>query len=502
MVFSNLTFIYAFLPICLLACRLTRSLKIQNYILLFASLVFYGLGEPVYVFLMIVAAGSAFFFAFKIDEARGTRRQKLFLIISVTVNVSFLFFFKYAPLFIETATALFRLNVSAPRIVLPIGISFYTFQILTYTIDVYFGKTRLQRSPVKFMLYVSMFPQLIAGPIVRYDDVAVQLDKRYVDAERFASGVLRFVCGLAKKVLLADYAGSVADTLLGAAGGSSAYVGVGGAAAASGAFREGLGMAGVAHSVAGLSTLGVWAGLLLFGFQIYFDFSGYSDMAIGLGRMFGFEFMENFRHPYSSKSITEFWRRWHISLGTFFRDYVYIPLGGNRRFQLRNIAIVWVLTGFWHGASWNFVIWGCFFGVLLIAEKYLSKYIRVKIPAPVCWAYCFIAVTVSWCVFYHTDLALVWDSFGAMFTYRPETSLQTMSLIRENAFFMLVCFFAAMPWAGRLYKKALFWIGKKSGRVTAAADSILSFVYSAALLIICSAVRIGSSYSAFLYFRF
>ena len=531
-------FIYAFLPLCILAYWLARSLKAKNYVLLAASMVFYGLGEPLYIFLMLAAAGSAFSFSQLIDRYRGTRTSKVFLVISVAVNVSFLFFFKYMPLFVETASNILRLNIRAPRITLPIGISFYTFQILTYTIDVYRNKTKLQKSPLSFLLYVSMFPQLIAGPIVRYDDVARQLDKRYVDAERLASGIIRFICGLAKKVLLADYAGVIADKLLGAAVAGAAATGaatagagaaagaaatgaaavggaaaaVGGAAAASqgvlGFVREGLGVtAGSLGANAGtfagsISTMGAWCGLLFFAFQIYFDFSGYSDMAIGLGRMFGFEFMENFRYPYGSKSITEFWRRWHMSLGTFFRDYVYIPLGGNRRYQLRNIAIVWVLTGFWHGASWNFVIWGCYFGIILIAEKYLSRIVRVKIPAFISWVYCFSAVIIGWSVFYYTDLGQVRDTLAAMFRYRPELSFQTVGLVKDNLFFLAVCLFASMPWAKQIYERILYWAEGKNGQLTAVADSALSFAYMAVLLFACSAVRVGSSFSPFLYFRF
>jgi len=474
-------------------------------VLLAASLVFYGLGEPVYIFLMLVAAGSAFGFAFLIDGSRGKRRQRVFLFFSVAVNVSFLLFFKYAPLFVDTVSALFRLDIRTPHIILPIGISFYTFQILTYTVDVFFGKTKLQRSPVKFLLYVTMFPQLIAGPIVRYNDVAVQLDKRHIDPGRFASGVIRFTCGLAKKVLLADYAAGIADVLLGASSGGAAYAGVENAAAVAGVaggIREGLGMTGVTLGVGGMSTLGAWVGLIMFGFQIYFDFSGYSDMAIGLGRMFGFEFMENFKHPFSSKSITEFWRRWHMSLGTFFRDYVYIPLGGNRRYQLRNIAIVWVLTGLWHGASWNFVLWGSYFGAILIAEKYMIKYFRVKIPAPARWLYCFLAVTISWSIFYYTDLALVGETLRAMFIFRPEADRQIISLILDNLLFILVCFFAAMPWAKQIYNKILYWSEKKNRYAATVTDLVMSLAYSAALLIVSSTVRIASSYSPFIYFKF
>ena len=508
MVFSNIIFIYAFLPLCLLAYRLARSLKAKNYILLVASLVFYGLGEPVYILLMLASAGSAFLFALLIDSRRGAAASRILLAVSVSINLGFLFFFKYAPLFAQTVSQYFRIEIQAPRVTLPIGISFYTFQILTYTIDVYRGKSKIQLSPVKFLLYVSMFPQLIAGPIVRYEDVARQLDKRSVDPERFSAGVVRFICGMAKKVLIADYAGGVAEKLLNT---KATFTGIGNVLSGAGSNLAGAGsnlagagsnLMGAATGVGGISTLCAWFGILFFGFQIYFDFSGYSDMAIGLGRMFGFEFMENFNHPYSSRSVTEFWRRWHISLGTFFRDYVYIPLGGNRRHQLRNIAVVWVLTGFWHGAGWNFVTWGCYFGIILIAEKYVFRRIPIKPPAPVGWLYCFIAVFVGWCIFYFTDLTQAWDTISAMFAYRPEADLRSVDMIKDNLFFLCFCMFAAMPWAKRIYDKVIFWGGGRNGRAAAIADSALTFCYAATLLITCSVVGVISSFSPFLYFRF
>jgi len=505
-VFSDLTFIYAFLPLCLLAYWLSRSIKVKNCVLLAASLLFYALCEPVYIIIMLIAAGSAFGFAFLIDRFRGARASRVFLAVSVAVNISFLFVYKYAPLFVSTAVGLFSLKIPIPRIHLPIGISFYTFQILTYTIDVYRGKSKLQPSPLNFFLYVTMFPQLLAGPIVRYDDISGQLENRYINAERFASGIVRFTCGLGKKILFADYAGGIAESLLGVTPVGTAFIGEEGAQGALHGIREGLGVAGGAFAAGagagGISTLCAWLGLLFFGFQVYFDFSGYSDMAIGLGRMFGFEYLENFKHPFSSKSITEFWRRWHISLGMFFRDYVYIPLGGNRRYQIRNIAVVWMLTGLWHGADWNFVLWGCYFGIILVLEKYLSKMIRLKLPAPVGWACTFTVVTVSWAIFYFTDLATVWDMLTAMFTYRPERNFQMTGIINENLFFLAVCLAAAMPWAKRLYTRAMYWGERKNGRAAAVVGSSLSLIYAAAMLFICSAVRVGSSFSPFLYFRF
>jgi len=533
-VFSDLTFIFAFLPLCLLIYWLSRSIKLKNCVLLAASLLFYALGEPVYILIMLAAAASAFLFAFLIDRFRGARLSRFFLAVSVAINIGILFTYKYAPLFVATAVRLFHLNISVPQMHLPIGISFYTFQILTYTIDVYRGRARLQPSAINFFLYVTMFPQVLAGPIVRYNDISGQIDNRYISAERFAAGVIRFICGLAKKVLFADYAGGIASRLLGVvpvgaaqngaegvqgalagvAGGTFAG-GIGGALAsvasalgvstlagdAGSTFVGAAGAAGAAGAL-GVSTLGAWLGLLFFGFQVYFDFSGYSDMAIGLGRMFGFEILENFKYPFSSKSITEFWRRWHISLGMFFRDYVYIPMGGNRRFQIRNIAVVWILTGLWHGANWNFVLWGCYFGILLVAEKYLTKIIRIKLPALLSWAITFFIITISWGIFYFTDLTAVWGVLTAMFSYRPESNFQVLGLIGESLFFMAMCLIASMPWAKRLYLRIVFIGERKNGRLTAVLNSAFSLLYAAILLFVCCAVRVGSSFSPFLYFRF
>ncbi|MDR3277246.1 MAG: MBOAT family protein [Oscillospiraceae bacterium] len=444
---------------------LTPSLRVKNYVLLAASLLFYALGEPVYILLMVFASFSAFFFAKRI----AARRTKLLLAASVAVNVSCLFFFKYFPLFLETANAAVHLNLRVPQLALPIGISFYTFQILTYTIDIYYGKTPVQKSFLTFLLYVSLFPQLIAGPIVRYSDVEAQLGARTLTVEKFARGVTCFVCGLAKKVILADYAGKIADSLL---------------------------------TGAQPSTLGAWVGILMYTFQIYFDFSGYSDMAIGLGRMFGFEYAKNFDYPYISKSITEFWRRWHMSLGTFFRDYVYIPLGGNKKHQMLNIAAVWILTGFWHGASWSFALWGAYFGALIIAEKYVFQKIRIKLPAAARWLYCFLAVAVGWNIFYFTDLTKMALSFRAMFSYIPADGFLAVMTAKENAAFLLVCLFASMPAAKTLYARGLDFLRGKSASAAGLLEAALPPAYTVCLLAACSAILAGSSFSPFLYFRF
>ena len=339
MVFSSLTFLFAFLPIALIGWYVLPK-KLRIGFLLLVSLVFYAWGEPLYVFLMLGSILLNWGIGLLMD--RTDRHKKLWLIVSVVLNLALLVVFKYTGLLWNTVRGLFAapLAEKTVSIRLPIGISFFTFQIMSYVIDLYRGKTQVQKNPIKFGAYVSMFPQLIAGPIVRYVDIETQLDAPERSIEGFSDGVRQFTVGLAKKVLLANAVGVLFTEL-------SSHPGENG-------------------------VLGAWVGLFAYTFQIYFDFSGYSDMACGLGRMLGFRFVKNFDYPYISESITDFWRRWHISLSTWFREYVYIPLGGNRKgklIQFRNIAIVWLLTGFWHGASWNFLIWGVYFGILLIVEK-------------------------------------------------------------------------------------------------------------------------------------
>ena len=345
MVFSNLIFLYLFLPVCLIFYFLCQNIRAKNAVLIVFSLIFYAWGEPVYLLLMIASVAVNWGFGLLIER----RRKKVFLILALVLDLGCLAVFKYAGFFVENLNALFRISLTVPQIPLPIGISFYTFQALSYTVDVWRGDVPAQRSFAKLLLYISLFPQLIAGPIVRYSDVAAQIDDRQFDASEAFYGATRFCVGLAKKVLLADAAGKVASQIL-----------------------DG--------SLASSTTVAAWLGILLYTFEIYFDFSGYSDMAIGMGRIFGFKYMENFCLPYTAKSITDFWRRWHISLSSFFRDYVYIPLGGKKKHRLLNMAIVWALTGMWHGASWNFVLWGLYFFVILAIEKQIGKASLRRVP--------------------------------------------------------------------------------------------------------------------------
>ena len=469
MLFSSLLFLYAFLPICLLLYFLVPGLTGKNIVLLCASLVFYAWGEPVYVFLMLAVAALNWGFGLLLEK----RPEKLWLALCVALNLVSLVVFKYAGFLVENCNALFGAAFRVPQISLPIGISFYTFQALSYSVDVYRKDVGVQRSYWKFLLYVSMFPQLIAGPIVRYVDVAAQIESRESDPENVFRGVTRFCVGLGKKVLLADHVGQVADQLLGG-------------------------------SFTGATTLGIWLGALMYMFQIYFDFSGYSDMAIGLGRIFGFRYMENFKLPYTSKSISEFWRRWHISLSSFFRDYVYIPLGGNRRHVYLNLFIVWALTGLWHGASWNFVLWGLYFFVLLCIERLLKKQLS-KIPKPVRHVLTLLLILLSWNVFYHTDLGRLRESFAIFFGFAGSgfTSETTNMLLRNNLPLIAICAVgcSAIPqFTGNVI--GLLCAEKREDGIGHKVYAGLTFVFDLALLSLATISLAGSSYNAFLYFRF
>ena len=469
MVFSSLLFLYAFLPVSLLLYFLVPGLKGKNIVLLCASLVFYAWGEPVYVFLMLAVAALNWGFGLLL----GKKRSKGLLALCVALNLASLVVFKYAGFLVENCNALFGTALRDPQISLPIGISFYTFQALSYSVDVYRKDVGVQRSYWKFLLYVSMFPQLIAGPIVRYVDVAAQIESRESDPENVFRGVTRFCVGLGKKVLLADHVGQVADQLLGG-------------------------------SFTGATTLGIWFGALMYMFQIYFDFSGYSDMAIGLGRIFGFRYMENFKLPYTSKSISEFWRRWHISLSSFFRDYVYIPLGGNRKHVYLNLFIVWALTGLWHGASWNFVLWGLYFFVLLCIERLLKKQLS-KIPKPVRHVLTLLLILISWNVFYHTDLGRLRESFAIFFGFAGSgfTSETTNMLLRNNLPLIAICAVgcSAIPqFTGNVV--GLLCAEKREDGIGHKVYAGLTFVFDLALLALATISLAGSSYNAFLYFRF
>ena len=471
MTFSSLTFTTLFFPAVLILYFICTDLRWRNGVLLVASLIFYSWGEPIWVLAMIGSTAINYVAAMLIDRASSPGLRKTALVVGAVASLAVLFYFKYAAFLVNSVTSLFGVSFSIPVLELPIGISFYTFQVLTYTVDVYRGKSPVQRDPFKLMLYVSCFPQLIAGPIVQYSDVAVMLDERESTLEGFTEGMKRFAVGLSKKVLLANVCGLIIEELPSAAGAS------------------------------GMSVLGAWYISVLYSLQLYFDFSGYSDMAIGMGRIFGFTYKENFNYPYISKSASEFWRRWHISLGSFFRDYVYIPLGGNRRGRARtalNLAIVWALTGLWHGASWNFVIWGLYYGVLIILEKLVLADFREKLPGAAQHIAALFLIVVGWTVFYYTDMGCLGKHLGAMFGIGAAglSDPVTMAVIRKYTVLPLIAAIASLPILPRL--KA--WLGKHE-KLEGAAD-IVSLVCLTALMLLSMIFIVGQSYNPFIYFRF
>ncbi len=453
MLFSSITFLYCFLPVTLL-CYFLAPARLKNGVLLLASLLFYGWGEPKYLFLMLSAILLSYGFGLGIEASRGTRRAKLFLILSAVTGLGLLGWFKYAGFFAE------NLRLPIPQIVLPIGISFYTFQLLSYTVDVYRGEPA-QRNLLDFATYAALFPQLIAGPIVRYTDVAAQLKTRTHSLENAALGTRRFLIGLGKKVLLANNLGLICVT-----------------------FR----------TSGNASVLYTWLYAVAFTLQIYFDFSGYSDMAIGLGRIFGFRFPENFDYPYISASITEFWRRWHMTLGSWFRDYVYIPLGGNRVSKPRwlcNLTIVWLLTGFWHGAAWNFIFWGLWFAVLLVGEKlFWGKYLT-KIPL-LRHFYVLFFVILSFVLFNADSLGGAILDLRHLFGGLPFSSAETIYALRNNAVLLSIALLGATP----LPKKLASHLEHH------AASTVLEPVLLASLLLLVTGWLVDGSFNPFLYFRF
>ena len=471
MTFSSLTFTTLFFPAVLILYFICTDLRWRNGVLLVASLIFYSWGEPIWVLAMIGSTAINYVAAMLIGRASSPGLRKTALVVGAAASLAVLFYFKYAAFLVNSVTSLFGVSFSIPVLELPIGISFYTFQVLTYTVDVYRDKSPVQRNPFKLMLYVSCFPQLIAGPIVQYSDVAVMLDERESTLEGFTEGMKRFAVGLSKKVLLANVCGLIIEELPSAAGAS------------------------------GMSVLGAWYISVLYSLQLYFDFSGYSDMAIGMGRIFGFTYKENFNYPYISKSASEFWRRWHISLGSFFRDYVYIPLGGNRRGRARtalNLAIVWALTGLWHGASWNFVIWGLYYGVLIILEKLVLADFREKLPGAAQHIAALLLIVVGWTVFYYTDMGCLGKHLGAMFGIGAAglSDPVTMAVIRKYTVLPLIAAIASLPILPRL--KA--WLGKHE-KLEGAAD-IVSLVCLTALMLLSMIFIVGQSYNPFIYFRF
>ena len=471
MLFSSNVFLYMFLPLCLGLYFLVPR-KLKNFVLLVFSLVFYAWGEPKYVLIMLASITVAFITGLFADQKRyktnGRRKAMISMIIAIVWNLGFLFFFKYTNLFIKTANDIGGFGIKALEIALPIGISFYSFQTLSYVIDVYKGEVKPQRNILNLATYVALFPQLIAGPIVRYQTIEEQLTERHENFLLFSQGVKRFSYGLAKKVILANSAGAL--------------------------FEE---LSNMPNS--DLSVSAAWLGIIAYTFQIFFDFSGYSDMAIGLGKMFGFEFLENFKYPYISKSITEFWRRWHISLSTWFRDYVYIPLGGNRKGkgrQVLNIMIVWALTGFWHGASWNFMGWGVYFGILLLLEKFIWGKGLQKAPAVIQHIYAMFFVVIGWALFAFDDTDKLINNLKNMFGSNglPIINDMTVSKLIGFAVTFVILVIASTP----LCK----WAGAKIKGKSERAYDVIEVISIPLLLILSAAYLVSSSYNPFLYFRF
>lgn len=466
MVFSSTIFLCVYLPLVLLGYYICPK-KGRNLFLLIASLVFYAWGEPKYVFLMIFSILVNYIFGRLMDKHReNKKRLKLMLVLSVVIDIGLLSVFKYTDFIITNVNAIFGANFDLLNIALPIGISFYTFQAMSYTIDVYRNDVRVQKNLIDFGMYITMFPQLIAGPIVRYADVQDQLADRSVTTADFSEGIMRFVVGLGKKVLLANQMGAVWSEIY-ALGGD-------------------------------VSALMAWTGAIAYTFQIYFDFSGYSDMAIGLGRMFGFKFPENFRYPYQSVSITDFWRRWHITLSTWFKEYLYIPLGGNRRGLARqalNLLIVWSLTGFWHGAGWNFVMWGLYYFVILFIEKLFLLKALDKLPKFFRHVYALLLIIIGWVIFASDDVSVLLPYLGSMFGANGAIGGMDVYTLLTKAVLLIICCIASTELPKKLFLSA-------AGAMNEKAAFTLKSVLMIALLALSMILLIGDSYNPFLYFRF
>ena len=461
MIFSSITFLFYFLPITLGLYYLVPN-KFKNIVLLLASLFFYAYGEPTYILIMLLSVLSTYIFGRLIDKFR--KHSKLFLILSICFSVGLLIYFKYTNFLISNINLWLKNKVDFINVVLPIGISFYTFQMISYTIDVYRKDVKVQKNIFKLSLYVTLFPQLIAGPIVRYTAIEKELEERTHSFEKFAVGVRRFVIGLGKKVLIANVLGELNNIFLGSNEKSVVF-----------------------YWIYGISAM----------LQIYFDFSGYSDMAIGLGKMFGFEFLENFNYPYIAKSITDFWRRWHISLSSWFRDYIYIPLGGNRVSKikwLRNILVVWLLTGIWHGAEWNFLIWGLYFGIILLLEKFVFGKLLEKIPTVFSRLYTLFIVMISFIIFNGESTNQIFDNISGLFGLNNVAlvSAETIYYLKSYLIVLIIGIVASTPFTKNIVTK------EKLKTLI----NVLEPIYLILILIISTSYIVDGSFNPFLYFRF
>lgn len=470
MLFSSIAFLYYFLAATLILYFLVPK-KLKNFVLLLASVVFYFYGEQLYTLLMLANVLFAYIHGLLIDKFRGKPLSKVFMISSVVISLATLGLFKYSDFFIETVNSILHTDIALLGLILPIGISFYTFQTLSYTIDVYRGDAQVQKNFISLATYVMLFPQLIAGPIVRYTTVEQELKSRTHSWEKFAYGAFRFAVGLAKKVLIANQLGELCD---------------------------------IFRASTDKSVVFYWIYAIAFSLHLYFDFSGYSDMAIGLGKIFGFNFLENFNYPFISKSATEFWRRWHMSLGTWFRDYLYIPLGGNRVAKksrwIFNIFVVWFMTGLWHGASWNFVLWGVYFGVLLILEKqWLSKFFA-KLPKFISHIYLIVIIAISFVIFNASGLSQAFDDIACMFGAGklPFWSKETAYYLSSYGVLLIAGIVGSTPLIRNLTNKL---VASKSTGVQVVV-TVVQPIVMAALLFIVTAYLVDGSFNPFLYFRF
>lgn len=468
MIFSSLVFLYVFLPINIFFYFVSKNNTYRNIILLSFSLFFYAWGEPLFISVLLFSGFINYFFALLVDKYRGNYKSKISLFLAVSIDLGLLGYFKYYNFFVDNLNLIINTNIGFSKFGLPIGISFYTFQIISYVVDVYRQDVPAQKKFYKLLLYMSLYHQLIAGPIVRYKDIEHEIDNRVITASNMSYGINRFIIGLGKKVLIANTAGQTATIFLGSN------------------FSE-------------LSVLGAWLGIILYTLQIYFDFSGYSDMAIGLGRVFGFTYKENFNYPYIARNVKDFWRRWHISLSSFFRDYVYIPLGGNRHHSIRNLLFVWMLTGFWHGASWNFIFWGLYYGMFLLLERTILSKIIDNLPSIISHIYLLIVVAVGWVFFYFLDLSQALKFISILFGFSKNALYDIKFEVEffNNIVFLVIAFLCCTPIFKVLGNKFTNKFNLK--RET---NYILYTIFNAIILVIATIMLIGQTYNPFLYFRF
>lgn len=475
MVFASLLFLFIFLPANLVLYYTTSNPVWRNWILILFSLAFYGWGEPIWISLLILSSmvdwGNALF----IQKHRGTKWAKIGVVFTIVFNLCLLATFKYDVFLVTQVNALLGTSFTAPGYALPIGISFYTFHTISYVVDVYRGDIKAQRSFPNFLMYVSLYSSLVAGPIIRYAHVEHEINKRNENLRDFSLGISRFCIGLFKKVIIANVAAEIVRKYMGDN-------------------SDPLTLARLAN----LSSFEAWVGLIMFALQIYFDFSGYSDMAIGLGRMFGFHFRENFNYPYISKSIGEFWRRWHISLGSIFRDYVYIPLGGNKKRVYFNLLVVWFLTGMWHGPSWNFIFWGLYFFIFIALERAFLLKLLEKAPAFIAHIYALVIIIPGWVIFYFTDTEILGKYVQKMFSFSPSAhgNTEILNTLTTHLFWLIIAVVLCMP----VYHRVKEWVDKRTSRITIYDGLTIGF--NMFLLFLCVAQLVGKSYNPFIYFRF